>query len=202
MNFSEFKESGSFENPPTGTHVGRAIKIIDIGTQRSEYMGEPTVRRQIIFGWELPNTLMKDGRPFTISRFYTASKNEKATLRIHLEAWRGRAFTDEELKNFDLKNVLDKTCYLSIVEDKGKIKVGGVMQLPKEIKVAARLNDLIYFDTHKWDQRLFDSFSDGIKALIMKSDEYLAMQGVKKPMSDAAFEQMKNDLPWEDEPAF
>lgn len=46
---------------------------------------------------------------------YTLSLNSKAKLRQHLEAWRGRKFSGEELKGFDLEKLLGANCQLQIV---------------------------------------------------------------------------------------
>src|SRR5688572_12525808 len=132
----QFKDSGGgdFEQPPIGTHVARCVKMIDIGTQKGEYQGKATYKRQVIIGWELPNELMTTGefagKPFGVSKFYTASLSEKANLRADLKNWRGRDFTEEELAGFDAKNILEKPCMLSLTEsDKGRIRVTGVMAL-------------------------------------------------------------------------
>jgi len=112
------KGGGTFEQPPVGTHVARCIRIIDIGTQTSEYQGAETIRRQCIIFFELPNELMTHGeaagKPFIASKFYTQSLNEKATLRKDLVNWRGREFTDVELEGFEPKNILDKGCLLRL----------------------------------------------------------------------------------------
>src|ERR1043165_7214119 len=94
----------SFEQPPSGSHAARCIAIIDLGTQRSTYEGEAQIKRQVIVRWELPTELMTtgdfQGKPFTVSKFYTASLHEKSGLRKDLASWRGRDFTPEELKGF------------------------------------------------------------------------------------------------------
>jgi hypothetical protein len=123
---------GDFAQCPEGSHIARCIKLIDIGTQKGEYEGKATVRRQLIITWELPNELIPNGelagKPFGVSRFYTASLGEKAALRKDLENWRGRKFTEKELLGFDLKAVLGAPCMLSVVHtEKGKAKVAGVM---------------------------------------------------------------------------
>lgn len=93
--------SGNYEQPPVGTHLARCIKVIDIGTQKGEFQGKVTMKRQVIIGWELPNETMTEGehagKPFGVSKFYTASLNEKANLRADLANWRGRDFTPQEL---------------------------------------------------------------------------------------------------------
>jgi hypothetical protein len=141
---------GDFEQAPVGTEAARCIKLIDIGTQEGEYQGAPTHRRQVIVSWELPNSLMsqgeQSGKPFVVSKFYTASLGEKANLRKDLVNWRGREFTVEELAGFEMKNILGKPCMLSITaNDKGKSRVGAVMALPKGMSVPEAVNSLFYF---------------------------------------------------------
>lgn len=168
---------GDFEQPPVGTCAARCVKIIDIGTQKGEYQGKATSKRQCIIGWELPNDLMTEGeyagKPFSVSKFYTASLGEKANLRKDLQNWRGREFTEDELRGFDSKNILGKPCMLSLTQnDKGKVRVTGVMALPKGMPVPPQINASVYFSLDEFDHAVFDSLSDGIKKMITASPEY------------------------------
>jgi len=114
MSLTIKKQGGDFEMAPEGTHAARCYQIIDIGTQRVEYKGEQKLRDKVILSFELPDEKMEDGRPFIIHQEYTASLNEKAKLRQHLEAWRGKAFTDEEMNGFDIGCFLNQPCLVSI----------------------------------------------------------------------------------------
>ena len=188
--------SKNFEQPTPGTKIARCVKVIDIGTQESEWEGIASYKRQNIIAWELPNDLLKDGeyagQPFLVSKFYTASLGEKANLRKDLVNWRGRDFTKEELKGFDPKNVLGKSCMLSVtLNEKGKAKVTGVIALPKGMEVPSQFNPSVYFmlDEKNFDQAGFDVLSDGYKKMIMNSSEWVRMQ--KK--DHAGFEGFKDD---------
>ena len=195
---------GDFEQPPVGTHVGRCIRIIDIGTQKGEYQGKVNIRRQVIIAWELPTELMTEGdysgKPFTTSRFYTASLNEKATLRHDLESWRGRAFSPQELMGFDSKNILGKPCMLNLLtNDKGRVKMGGVMALPKGIEVPAQVNPSIFFslEPDEFSKEVFDKLSDGYKKLIQSSPEYQeAINPRASKTGSAALRDMEDDIPF------
>jgi hypothetical protein len=59
----------------------------------------------------------ENGKPFSCSKKYTASLNEKATLRHDLESWRGRAFTQEELKGFDLEKVIGVNAQVMVMHN-------------------------------------------------------------------------------------
>lgn len=179
MFISDNGNSGSFEQAPVGTHLARCIKLIDIGTHKGEYQGQATIKRQIIAGWELPMELISSGdyagKPFTCSRFYTASLNEKSTLRADLKNWRTRDFTEDELKKFDLRSILGKVCMVSLTHtDKNKVKVSGVMAAPKGMAAPEQVGDTVYLslEPELFDQDVFDSLSDGYKKLIMQSPEY------------------------------
>lgn len=194
---------GEFEQPPIGTHPARCVTIIDIGTQKSEYQGQANIRRQCIIGWELPNELMTEGdyagKPFKVSKFYTASLSEKANLRKDLANWRGRDFTEQELAGFDSKNILGKCCMLSLTaNDKNKIRVTGVMALPKGMKVPDQVNPTLFFSLDEYDPAVFEKLSDGYKKLIMASPEY---QAVTNPAMNGngkkgTFADMDDDIPF------
>jgi hypothetical protein len=203
----QFKDSGGgdFEQPPIGTHVARCVKMIDIGTQKGEYQGQATYKRQVIIGWELPNEHMTTGeyagKPFGVSKFYTASLSEKANLRADLKNWRGRDFTPEELAGFDAKNILGKPCMLSLTStDKGKIKVTGVMALPKGTEVPEQVNPTVYLslENGEFDQAVFDSLSDGYKKMITVSPEYQERTriGGAPVTAGSTFDDFEDDIPF------
>lgn len=187
---------GDFENPEPGSYAATCYKIIDIGTQTSEYQGKANSRRQAILGWEL-DELMSDGRPFVVSKFYTASLSEKANLRHDLAAWRGRDFTEEELGGFSPKNILGKPCLVTLTKnDKGKVRVTGVAKLPKGMTAPPLQNDLLFFHLDEFDRKVFDGLSDGVKKLIVQSPEYQALQSAPAPAPNKHFDDMADDIPF------
>jgi hypothetical protein len=187
-----------------GTHVARCVKIIDLGTQHGEYKGEPTRRNQVLITWELPEEMIEvDGKeiPVTTSRFYTNSLGEKANLRRDLEGWRGRAFTDDELKKFDLENIIGKPCMLTIVGgENGKTKVASVSGLPKRTECLPQVNKSFVFwlDEEEFDPRKFDELSDGIRKIVEKSEEYRDLSNSDRPKApeEKAAESSDDDIPF------
>lgn len=181
--FASDTGGGDFQPAPEGTHVARCIELIDIGTHHGEYQGAPTVRNQVIVRWELPNeTIEIDGKPqpMIVSKFYTNSLGEKANLRADLTAWRGRAFTQEELMKFDLMNILGKPCLLTIVHnEKKKAKVSAVSGLAKGMTCPPQVNAMRSFWIDEWNGDVngepFASLPKGFKELIQQSDEYKEM---------------------------
>jgi hypothetical protein len=182
------KETGNkdFESTPIGSHIARCIKFIDLGTQKSEYEGKVSTRRQVIITWELPNELMSHGeyagKPFAISKFYTASLGEKANLRKDLENWRGRAFSNDELNGFDSANIVGKPCMVSVVvgTKEGSTKVAGVMALPKGMTCPAAINPFVHFSLEEFDAEVFNQLTPKIKEIVMASPEYAEAIGESK----------------------
>lgn len=187
----KFKDSGAdFEEPPVGTHIARCVKVIDLGTRESEYKGATHHKHECLIGWELPFTKMSEGdfegQPFTVTKFYTASLNEKANLRKDLMNWRGRDFTEQELEGFESGNILGKCCMLSLtMNDKKKVKVTSVIALPKGTQVPPQINPSVLFslEPDEFDQSVFDALSDGIRGMIEKTPEY---QQIKNPQKFSA----------------
>ena len=170
---------GNFQRPDPGTYLARCVRIIDLGTQTGEYQGTPTVRRQVVLAWELPTELIPEGeyagQPFLVTKFYTASLNEKANLRHDLVNWRTRDFTAQELEGFELKNVLGKPCMITLSPtESGKIKVTGVAALPKGTTVPDQFNPSIDFSLEpgEFDPAIYEGLSDWFKETIAQSPEF------------------------------
>jgi hypothetical protein len=178
------KSAGNFEIHPEGVVAARCTRIIDLGTQSSEWQGKPKKTHKILVQWE-SESLMGEGehagKPFLISQRYTASLSDKAQLRKDMEAWRGRKFTPAELERFDLKNVLGKPCMINVVhnENGGKTyaNIASIMPLPASMTAPKAVGDLVFFSFEAFDQRIFDGLSDGIKEVIQKAAEWQATQG-------------------------
>lgn len=178
---------GDFEQPEPGTYAAICYRIIDLGTQHGEYQGVPNDKEQTLIGFELDELMTtgeQAGKPFVVAKFYTTSLGKKANLRRDLESWRGRAFTDAELAGFNPKNILGKPCMVSLaMTEKGKTKVTTVSKLPKNMPAPKPVNPQVFFTLHDatLDHAVFESFSDGMKKIIMRSPEYARLVSKPKP---------------------
>lgn len=179
---------GDFEEPPVGTHLARCYGIIDLGTSMTDFLdknGKPKSRSQIMARFELPEELMSDGRPFSVAAFWTNSTNEKATLRIVLDTWRGRPMTNEEADRFDLNKIVGVPGLVTLGKNqKGKIKVMGVGPLMKNQKCPPQVNTTSVLWLDEFDRDVFDKLPDGLRDIIKRSDEYKAMMRGGVPESD------------------
>jgi len=189
-------KGGSFVQPPTGPHNATLIRIVDIGTQVSEYKGQETVRRQNILTWELPHEKMDDGQPFIISKFYTASLGEKANLTKDLTSWFGKAPNPKDYDSAGQRALLGKHCQVVVSqrEDSDKRVVSTVVGLAKGTDMPKTPhNPLVYFSLDEFDEEVFGNLSEGIQKIIMKSPEYEAIVNGTTPSEEVTEE---DDIPF------
>jgi len=136
-----------FEQVPVGTHNAICYKLVDAGTSLNDFQGEISKKHNVFIFWELPELRMTDDRPMVINCQYTLSLNERAKLRQHLQAWRNKSFTEEELKSFDLTKILGTTCKVDVgLTSGGNAKVVGVFCADGGAKKVATVNDQQVFD--------------------------------------------------------
>lgn len=133
-------EKTSIPNLADGVYTAVSSMIIDLGIQRNEKFDKD--QRRFLMVWEIIGetiTIGEETLPRIINKEYSYSLGEKSNLKKDLEAWRGQAFTEEELKGFNLLNVLNRGCQLQIInkESNGKTynNIAGIMALAKGMQV-------------------------------------------------------------------
>lgn len=131
------ESSGNYEKAPVGMQQAVCVFVNDIGNQPGEWQGKQLIRHQVIITWEIAEKMTQgeyEGMPFMLSKFYTLSLAEKANLRKDLESWRGKQFTEDELRGFDLERLIGANCYLNVTStDKDKRRISAITPLPKGV---------------------------------------------------------------------
>lgn len=187
---------GNFKRVPQGVFIGRCYSLIDLGTQHTTGQYGDKFQHKIRIGWELFGddeegnalTIEVDGKemPLTINKSYTVSLHEKAGLRRDLAAWRGKDFTDEEAKAFDVSKLLGAFCMINVTtsETNGKTysNVAGITPLPGALKNAkpAQVHANVVFDLDKPDMKVFEAFHEKLQEAIKKSPEWAQATGSKR----------------------
>ena len=168
------EKSSSFPSVSVGVHKSRCIKVIDLGTQKNDFEGNITWKRQILVIWEVPEQTSETSEPLTISKFYTLSLHEKSNLGIDLTSWRGRPFSETEKKGFDISKLIGHTCLLNVIQGNKNNKIGSIMPLPKGDKIAEQYHTGVVFDLEKYQKgqkEIFNQLSEGIRNIILRSKE-------------------------------
>lgn len=191
-----------FETCPSGTFAGRCYRFVDLGTQPKEYMGATTLKRMVGISWELPDELMKDGRPFSIYQRYVWSMSEKSTLRKHLESWRGQKFVDTDFGEggFDTKKLIGAPCMIGVTHsvkgDKTYANISSISRPLKGLEVPPMVNEQLYFSLEDFEQSAFEKLSQGLRETIMRSPEYVNLKQNNHPQEDAAHDDMDSAIPF------
>lgn len=177
---------GDFKPIPEGAYIATCVRLIDLGTQVTTFQGADKLQRKVLVAWEVPDEMVEfngEQQPAMIVQRYTASLSDKANLRKHLEAWRGRRFTEDELRGFDLKNVLGKPCQIQVVHAEAGgntyANIAAIMALPKGTPAPEVHHPMVNFslDEGEFSEGIYDGLSDKLKTLIAGSPEYKARTG-------------------------
>lgn len=176
-----------FTPVPPGMHLARCYRIVDLGTQKSEYMGTVKYLPKVMLQFEVHsededgNALVTaNNEPMTISSTYTVSLAEKASLRRDLQTWRGRDFTADELQGFELEKILGQWAMISVTKtkrDEGReyTNIANINPVPANIKKAGLPeghNPAQMFTIANADMALYETFSDNLRAKIASSPEW------------------------------
>jgi len=184
------------EYPDTGNQIARCIQVVDLGTHDKEWQGKKSKQRQVMLVWELEQKMTGEhdeqykDKPFVVNWRGTLSIHEKSKLREFLEGWRGRSFTDDELDEFDLRNVLDKPCLLNLIEkksdDKKKtyINVKSISPLMKGMEAPPAENKVVYFPVSDIGGGQWEDLYEWVQGIIMDSDEGKAFKAHGAPFTE------------------
>ena len=183
MIVSENTGGAAFTPCPAGTYQARCIRLIDMGTQTTDYQGETKTARKVLMGFEILDTEVRrdDGQPHVVSKRFTASLHEKAALRKTLVSWKGKDFTPTELKAFDLAAVLGKTCLIALVDSakdgKTYTNIAAIMAAPKgTTPPEGTCNEpLVHWDMAAPDWNAFSFLPNRIREQIEASPEFKAL---------------------------
>lgn len=167
---------------PAGTYAARCYSMIHVGTVLENYLGEEKELNKVRITWELPTELKvfreENGeQPYSVSKEFTLSMHEKANLRKFLESWRGRGFTDEEVKSFDVTKLLGKPCLISIIHKTSKqgsqyAVISSCSTLPKGMECPDQINPSFEFSWEMFDREKFDNLPDWLKDKMKTSNQY------------------------------
>lgn len=192
---------------PSGNYIARCYQMVEIGTVQEVIQGKQVISKKVRIGWELPTELKvfkeENGeQPLVISKEYTLSMNEKANLRKDLKSWRGKDFTEEEARCFDITKLIGVGCMLNIihkpsVSDPTKIyeQIAGITGIPKGLTVPPQINPTFVLSYDAFDTSMFEKLPDFIKDKMKTSIEYAALSQPQERHLETASDTV-DDLPF------
>lgn len=201
---SENGGGSNFSVLAEGSYAAVCYMLVDIGLQKNERYGNSS--RKVVIGWEIADEYVEiDGekKPRVFSARYTASLNEKSILRRDLAAWRGRDFTEEELAQFNLRNIVGVPCLIQIIHKEGNngktyANLASIMKLPKGMMAPKLTLDTIVYDIDDNDPADVEKLPEWIANQIKASESY--QQRLREASGGAAtmtdLEEADGELPF------
>lgn len=208
LTVSNTNSGSNFEPIPAGNYVARCTSMVHIGTILESFEGSEKELNKIRITFELPTELkeFKQGegeKPYLVSKDFTLSLNEKATLRKYLESWRGKAFTEEEAKGFDLEKLLGVPATVNIIHKTSKggknyAEIASITPMMKGLTCPPQFNPTFVFSHENFDQEKFDMLPEWLRKKIKTSKEYIAMEShfMSKDVEKKLVENADDDLPF------
>ena len=201
------KETGGreFTPIPAGPHLAICTMVADIGMQEG-FSGKP--QRKVYIRFEVPDERVefeRDGTkvegPAIIGKMYTLSLSEKANLRRDLENWRGKTFTADELKGFDISKLLGKPCQLAVTHDQkdGKTyaNINGIMGLSKDQRARAQTlspeNPIVEYSVESHDPETFELLPKWIRE---KIEQRITESAVRTEHAASSADYFDDDIPF------
>lgn len=199
---------GNFKPVPPGSYVARCISVIDLGTQTSTGKFGEKAAHKVRLSWEVfgdddeGQPLTVNDMPMTVSKEYTVSLHEKAALRRDLAAWRGRDFTDEERRGFDIDRLLGAYALINVTHDTGGngktyANVAGIAPVPKAMASAkpTGVHPLTRFDLDAPDMEVFDALPEWLQKRIQAAPEW-GHKPAAATTSGSDLADMDDDIPF------
>jgi N6-adenosine-specific RNA methylase IME4 len=172
-------QSAAREIVPAGTCLGVCYCIATLGTQEVDFGDEVKRQRQIYFGFELPDELLGDGRPFSVGETYQLSWHASANLRRDIESWRGQPLSEAALRDFDLASLINHVVVLKIQHRTSRsgrdyARIATLAQPPKGVAPQRPINPSIVFSFAAYDVTAFYALPDWLQQAISRSPEHAA----------------------------
>lgn len=152
---------------PEGTQVGLFAGLIHLGTQRNEYEGKVSYKDQVLLRFELPDIILEDGRPITITKRETNSGGAKSNMLKLVKALKG---TKDLEDGVDYEELVGQPVMLEIAHtSKGNAKIDGYMPVPEFLKKTVKplmTEPVLLFDVENISDKELEAMPDWLQKLI------------------------------------
>lgn len=118
------RPTSNFKPCPEGLHPAVCVDVWDIwtGPKHERWGGGLQDNTRLVF--QIDQTYTNDDgnvRTYEASQMYTASVHEKSKLRQHLESWRGKKFTEDDINVFidgpGLESLVGINCQIQVIHN-------------------------------------------------------------------------------------
>lgn len=190
---------GDFPKHPVGAFGARCIDVIDLGHSVVTFPGQKDyLAQKMVLVFYTGEYDENTGEPVTAAQEYTLSGSPKGNLRKVLESWRGRPYTDEEVRvnGFPLDSLYNVPVLVTVSEvkskkGKGYAKITALSPLPKGMVAPDLPSDYVRDDF--WINRKTQYTLD-VEAFYTKNGGRPVQQGEEKLADE--LDKPEQDLPF------
>lgn len=108
-----YMRKSDFVAAPAGLHGAVLCDVTDLGELPTPWGPKPKIELR----WQIEAVNQNNGKRFLVSKRYNNSQAPSSNLRLDLESWRNKKFSDDEMERFDLEALLGKNCQLQIMHN-------------------------------------------------------------------------------------
>ena len=206
------KGGGDFKPIPEGQYAAVCDMMVDLGLQSGGNFGP---KHKVYIRFQVPDERIqyeKDGQQFDLPAVtgvqQTLSLSDKSNMKPFLEAWRGKKFTAEEVREFDITAVAGKPAYINIVHetkgDKTYANIASIMPVPRGMQAPKVEGEVIIYDDD--NQHNFDKLPQWLRDKVnaqLDEDEPApsgrgggAPGGYTRPQQSAFDTDLDDDVPF------
>ena len=198
----------NYEPVPSGLYPARCYSMIEIGTVTSQWEGETKSAKKVRLTFELPTETKvfreENGeQPYSISREFTLSMHEKAGLRKFLEGWRGKAFTEEEAKRFDITVLIGKEAMINVVhtvkDGKTYANISTASPMMKGMSCPPQVNPTTVLSFDNFDFDVYNTLPEFLQNKIAATPEYGVIQAKLAAASRGQAQPQQTQQPQEED---
>ena len=128
-----------------------------LGERPYEYQGEKKLKNSLWVYFELPTEMrvFKEElgeQPMSVNIEYNHVPYETAKIIKHINSWRGKALSPQEIDDFDVSTLLGQSCMITIVHNtsaatgKTYANINTISGIPKGLEAPNQINKSYLFD--------------------------------------------------------
>ena len=152
---AEGGNGGSFTPHPEGQYGAVCVDVHDLGLVEVTWQGTTKKQHKVDIYFYCGEDKIENGKVATyengqqvhlmVRERLTLSLHPQSRMRGFLEAWRGKKFTEDEEKGFDVEALIGAPAFIQVshnkVGDKTYANIDTIMRLPKQMTAPAIPSD-------------------------------------------------------------
>ena len=181
---------------PMDLHRAVCVNVIDQGSHLDTKWNK--VKRLVRLTFELADCRSEfevDGEmknlPRLMGKSYNLSLHEKAVLRQHLQSWRKKQFTPEELNGFDISTLVGVPCMVNVEhytggDGKTYAGIGSIIGLGTGMQPPTPEGDTYYYSIDDHGRDFPETMPDFLKQKVLASIEMAGAPPATPPPAQPA----------------